>query len=148
MNNNNKAMDSTFAMNKDEASQFQTPPKFKKSDVIMNKSSMNQFLNDVAEQEKSILSAIEAQQNMSGYVSNNLNSFWGNYRFDDFIVSLKTSLYQLSPNINKQNQRDESFTSKDQENNSEVIRTICANKLSNYVANLKMVRDLKFDSIL
>lgn len=68
----------------------------------------------------------------------NFNSFWGNSRFDEIIASLKTSFYQLSPHSNKQTSRDESY-SKDQENNSEIIRKICANKLYSYTANLKMV---------
>lgn len=122
-----------------EASNFQTPPKFKKNEFIMNRSSMDQFLKDVSSHERCVASAIEAQNNMTGFNSTNFNSFWGNCRFDEIIASLKTSFYQLSPHNSKQSSRDETYTSKDSENNSEIIRKMCANKLSNYTANLKMV---------
>lgn len=135
-------MNATYAMSPEgsfaEVSNFQTPPKFK-NEFIMNRSSMDQYLKDVSSHETAVASAIEAQNNMSGFNSTNFNSFWGNCRFDEVIASLKTSFYQLSPHNSKQNSRDETFTSKDSENNSEIIRKMCANKLSNYTANLKMV---------
>lgn len=135
--------DSSFVMNPEssflEANSFQTPPKYKKNEFITNRSAMDQYLKDVSQQEKDISNAIEAQNNMTGYMGTNFNSFWGNCRFDEIIASLKTSLYQTSPHNNKQSARDESFSHNDQENNSEIIRNICANKLSNYTANLKMV---------
>lgn len=123
-----------------EHSSFQTPQKFQSSDFIMDRSHMDQYLKDVSQHEKDVASAIEAQNNMTGYMGTNFNSFWGNCRFDEIIASLRTSFYQLSPHNNKQSSRDESYTSNDQENNSEIIRKMCANKLSNYTANLKMVR--------
>lgn len=106
----------------------------------MNRGAMDEFLKDVSSRETAVASAIEAQNNMTGYNSTNFNSFWGNYKFDEIIASLKTSFYQLSPHNSKQSSRDETFTSKDSENNSEIIRNLCANKLSNYTANLKMVK--------
>lgn len=118
---------------------FQSPTNFKNSSFIMNRTAMDQFLKDVSQNEKSIASAIEAQNNMTGYMGTNFNSFWGNCRFDEIIASLKTSFYQLSPHSTKQSTGDETYTNKDQENNSEIIRKMCANKLSNYTANLKMV---------
>lgn len=118
---------------------FQTPPKFKNSNFIMNRTAMDQYLKDVTQNEKSIASAIDAQNNMTGYMGTNFNSFWGNCRFDEIIASLKTSFYQLSPHSTKQSTGDETYSNKDQENNSEIIRKMCANKLSNYTANLKMV---------
>lgn len=124
-----------------EVNSFQTPPRFKSSDFIMDRNTMDQYLKDVSKNEKDIASAIEAQNSISGYMGTNFNSFWGNCRFDEIIASLKTSLYQLSPH-NKQNPLDETYSNKDQENNSEIIRTMCANKLSNYTANLKMVSSL------
>lgn len=134
---------SSFAMNPEtsfaEANSFQSPPKFNKSEFIMNRSRMDEYLKDFSQHEKDISSAIDAQNNMTGYMGTNFNSFWGNCRFDEIIASLKTSFYQLSPHSNKQSSRDETYSSKDQENNSEIIRKICANKLSNYTANLKMV---------
>lgn len=140
--------DSTFTVNPEvsfvEASNFQTPSKFKNSEFIMNRSTMDQYLKNVSQQEKEIASAIESQNNMTGYIGTNFNTFWGNCRFDEIIASLKTSFYQLSPHNNKQNSQNETYSSKDQENNSEIIRMMCANKLSNYTANLKMVRILKF----
>lgn len=136
--------DSTFSMNSEgsftDANNFQTPPRFNKSEFIMNHNSMDQFLKDVSTCETAIASAIEAQ---TGFNSTNFNSFWGNCRFDEVIASLKTSFYHLSPQNSKQSSRDETFTSKDSENNSEIIRKMCANKLSNYTANLKMVRRIK-----
>jgi hypothetical protein len=136
--------DSTFAMNPEgsftDVTSFQTPPKFKKNEFIMNRSAMDSFLKDVSSHETAVASAIEAQNNMNGFNSSNFNTFWGNCRFDEIIASLKTSFYQLSPHNSKQSSRDETFTTKDSENNSEMIRKMCANKLSNYTANLKMVR--------
>ena len=99
---------------------------------------MADYLKEITQHEKDIASAIEAQNNMT-YMGSNFNSFWGNCRFDEIIASLKTSFYQISPHSNKQNPRDENYSSADQENNSEIIRKMCANKLSNYTANLKMV---------
>jgi hypothetical protein len=135
--------DSTFSMNPEgsfaEACNFQTPPKFKKNEFITNQNSMNQWMKDTMDQETAVNAAIEAQNNMSGFNSTNFNSFWGNCRFDEIIASLKTSFYQLSPHNTKQSSRDETYTSMDSENNSEIIRKMCANKLSNYTANLKMV---------
>lgn len=134
--------DSTFSINPEvsfaEASNFQTPPKFKDSEFIMNRSAMDQYLKNFSQQEKDIVSAIESQNNIGGYIGNNFNAFWGNCRFDEIISSLKTSFYQLSPHNNKQSSQNETY-SKDQENNSEIIRMMCANKLSSYTANLKMV---------
>ena len=137
--------DLNFSMNHEgsftEASNFQTPPKFKKNnEFIMNRGAMDEFLKDVSNRETAVACAIEAQNNMTGHNSTNFNSFWGNYKFDEIIASLKTSFYQLSPHNSKQSSRDETFTSKDSENNSEIIRKMCANKLSNYTANLKMVK--------
>lgn len=133
----------TFIMNQEpslaEAHNFQTPPKIKNSDFITNRTEMDQWIKDVSQHENDIASAIEAQNNMTGYMGTNFNSFWGNCRFDEIIASLKTSFYQLSPHNTKQSSRDETYSSKDQENNSEIIRNLCANKLSNYTANLKMV---------
>lgn len=135
--------DSSFSINPEtsfaDATNFQTPPKFQKNDFIMNRSSMDQYLKEVSSHETAVASAVEAQNNMTGFNSPNFNSFWGNCRFDEIIASLKTSFYQLSPHNNKQNSRDETYTSKDSENNSEIIRKMCANKLSNFTANLKMV---------
>jgi hypothetical protein len=136
--------DATFNVNPDgsflEANNFQTPPKFKASEFIMNRSAMDDYLKNVSQQEKDIASAIDAQNNMTGYMGTNFNSFWGNCRFDEIIASLKTSLYQLSPHSNKQSSRDDNpLSNKDNpENNSEIIRKMCANKLSNYTALLKM----------
>lgn len=139
-NNSNQINNS---MNRDksniDANSFSSPSKFKSSDFIQNKNSMEQYLQEMSQHEKEIASAIEAQHNMSGYIGSNFNTFWGNYRFDEIIASLKTSIYSLSPHNNKQNPLDENYTGKDQENNSEIIRKMCANKLSNYTANLKMV---------
>lgn len=123
-----------------DANSFSSPSKFKSTDFIESKSSMEQYLHEVSQHEKELASAIEAQHNMSGYIGSNFNSFWGNYRFDEIIASLKTSIYSLSPHNAKQNPLDENYMSKDQENNSEIIRKMCANKLSLYTANLKMVR--------
>lgn len=139
---------STFAVNPDgsytEVNSFQTPTKFKNSEFITNRSAMDQYLKDVSQSEKDIASAIDAQNSITGYMGTNFNSFWGNCRFDEIIASLKTSFYQLSPHNNKQNPLDETYSAKDQENNSEIIRTMCANKLSNYTANLKIV---SFDTL-
>lgn len=135
--------DSTFSQKPDgsfaDPNNFQTPPKFKKSELIMDRSTMDQYLKEVSQHEKDISSAIDAQNNMTGYMGTNFNSFWGNCRFDEIIASLKTSFYQLSPHQTQQSSRDETYSSKEQENNSEIIRMMCANKLSNYTANLKMV---------
>lgn len=106
----------------------------------MNKTAMDQYLKNVSQHEKDIASAIEAQNNINGYMGTNFNSFWGNCRFDEIIASLKTSLYQLSPHNTKQSSRDETYSINDQENNSEVIRMMNPNKLSTMTANLKMVR--------
>lgn len=135
------------SMNRDksniDANSFSSPSKFKAGDFIQNKSSMEQYLQEVSQHEKELASAIEAQHNMSGYVGNNFNTFWGNYRFDEIIALLKTQIYSLSPHQNKQNPLDENYMRKDQENNSEIIRKMCANKLSNYTANLKMVNSFE-----
>lgn len=132
----------SFTMNPEgsfaEANSFQTPPKFT-NEFITSRGRMEEFLKDYSQHEKDISSAIDAQNNL---INIGTNSFWGNSRFDEIIASLKNSFYQLSPHNNKQNTRDESYSSKDQENNSEIIRKISANKLSNYTANLKMVSRL------
>lgn len=130
-----KIADETYS----EINTFQTPPKFNNSGFIMNRSAMDQYLKDVSQDEKDISSAIDAQKRITGFIGSNYSSFWGNCRFDEIVASLKTSFYQLSPHTNKQNSLEESYSSKDQENNSEIIRKMCANKLSNYTANLKMV---------
>lgn len=94
---------------------------------------MQQFLCDVAEQEKNVTTAVETQQNIS---ANSFNSFWGSFsESNSFMASLKNLTYQLSPH-SKQT-RDESFSKKDEEN-AEMIRQMSANKLSNYVTNMKM----------
>lgn len=142
-NTSGQNRDGTFAVNQEtsfvDANTFQTPPRFKKDEFITNRSRMEEYLKDVSQHEQDISSAIDAQNNITGYMGTNFNSFWGNCRLDEIVASLKTSFYQLSPHNNKQSSRDETYSSKDQENNSEIIRKICANKLSNYTANLKMV---------
>lgn len=141
-NTSGQLQTSAFSINQDtsynEANSFQSPSKYK-TDFIMNRSGMDQYLKNAEQHEKDIASAIEAQNNMNGYMGTNFNSFWGNCRFDEIIASLKTSLYQLSPHNTKQSSRDENYSINDQENNSEIIRGLNPNKLSNYVANLKMV---------
>lgn len=141
--NNSSWMGNASSSNLDgnftEFNSFQTPPKYKSSEFIMNRANMDQYLNSVSQTEKDVASAVNAQNNLNGYLGSNFNSFWGNCRFDEIITSLKTSFYQLSPHNSKQNPLDESYNKNDQENNSEIIRTMCANKLSNYTANLKMV---------
>lgn len=144
MSHNNSSQFNT-SMNREKsninADSFSSPPKFKPNEFIQDKNTMEKYLKEVSQHEKELQSAIEAQQTISGYVvGSNFSSFWGNYRFDEVIASLKTTLYQLSPHNNKQNPLDENYMSKDQENNSELIRKMSANKLSNYTANLKMVK--------
>lgn len=131
--------DSSFNQNLTDPSNFQTPPKFNNSELIMNRGKMDQYLKNVAQNEKDIASAIEAQNNVFGHMGSTFSSFWGNCRSDEIIASLKSSLYQLSPQSTKQSSRDETYSNKDQENNSEIIREMCANKLSKYTANLKLV---------
>lgn len=104
----------------------------------MTHNQMEEYLKECSQHEKDISNAIDAQNNIIGYMGSNFNSFWGNCRFDEIIASLKTSFYQLSPHNSKQTSQNESYSSKDIENNSEIIRKIPANVLSNYTARLKM----------
>ncbi|KAG5680346.1 hypothetical protein PVAND_009856 [Polypedilum vanderplanki] len=137
LSNNNSSLgsfDSTFAAHSDASYSFQSPSRFNNKEFIMNKKKMEEFLNDVNEQESKVATAIEAQNN---YAATSFNSsFWGNYDVNGFVSSLKNLTYQLSPH-NKQSSRDESFSNKDEEN-SEVIRQMSANKLSNCTTNVKM----------
>lgn len=99
----------------------------------MDKKQMHRFLADVDEQEKNVARAVETQQIIS---TSSFNNFWDSYsESNSFMASLKNLTYQLSPH-SKQT-RDESFSKKDEEN-AEIIRQMSANKLSNYVANMKM----------
>lgn len=125
--------DSTLTHHSDASYSFQSPSRFNKSDFIMDRKRMDEYLNDVNEQEKRIASAAEAQNNLA---VSSFNSFWGGFDVNGFVSSLKNLTYQLSPH-NKQSLRDESFSNKDEEH-AEIIRQMSANKLSNYVANLKM----------
>lgn len=142
-NTSGQMRDSSFNQNFADPSNFQTPPKYNNSDLIMNRGQMEQYLKNIAQNEKDIASAIEAQNNVTGYMGSTFSSFWGNCRSDEIIASLKNSLYQLSPQSTKQSSRDETYSNKDQENNSEIIREMCANKLSKYTANLKLVSFFK-----
>ncbi|XP_070509802.1 transmembrane protein 209 [Chironomus tepperi] len=125
--------DSTLTHHSDASYSFQSPSRFNKSDFIMDRKRMEEYLNDVNDQEKRIASAAEAQNNLA---ASSFNSFWGSFDVNGFVSSLKNLTYQLSPH-NKQSMRDESFSNKDEEH-AEIIRQMSANKLSNYVANLKM----------
>lgn len=117
----------------DSSYSFISPAKFKDSKLLMSPVKMQEYLADVAEQEKNVQKAVETQQNLS---ANSFSSFWGNLtESNSFMASLKNMTYQLSPH-SKQT-RDESFSKKDEEN-AEIIRQMSANKLSNYVANMKM----------
>lgn len=99
----------------------------------MDTKKMQQFLTDVTEQEKNVTTAVETQNNIT---ANSFNSFWGSLsESNGLMASLKNLTYQLSPH-NKQTQ-NESFSTKDEEN-AEMRNLISANKLSNYVANMKM----------
>lgn len=136
MSNNNSSIgsfDSTFALHSDASYSFQSPSRFNNKDFIMNRKKMDEFLSDVNDQETRIASAVEAQSSLA---ASSFNSFWGSFDVNGFVSSLKNLSYQLSP-ANKQSSRDESFSNKDEEN-AEIIRQISANKLSNYVANMKM----------
>lgn len=94
---------------------------------------MQDFLTDVAEQENNVAKAVEAQHSIT---ANSFNSFWGSLdSSSSFMASLKNLTYQLSPHSKQA--RDESFSMKDEEN-AEIIRRMNPNKLSNYVANMKM----------
>lgn len=115
----------------DQSFSFISPAKFSKSEVIMDTRKMQEFLTDVAEQEKNVATAVEAQHSIT---ASSFNSFWGSLE-NSFMASLKNLTYQLSPH-SKQT-RDETFSKKDEEN-AEIIRRMSANKLSNYVANMKM----------
>lgn len=133
LNNSNGAFSDA---NMIDANSFQIPTRQKNTEFIMDRSAMEQYLKDVSQHEKEIEAAIEAQNNIQlGHSGMNQNSFWG--RSDEIVLSLK-SPYQLSPHNSKQSLNDETYKN-DQENNSEAIRNVGANKLSNYTANLKMV---------
>lgn len=99
----------------------------------MDTRKMQEFLSDVDFQEKNVNKAVETQQTLN---ANSFNSFWNSFsESNSFMASLKNMTYQLSPH-SKQT-RDESFSKKDEEN-SEIIRDLKANRLSSYVANMKM----------
>jgi hypothetical protein len=99
----------------------------------MDTKKMQDYLNSVSEQEQNVANAVEAQHNIA---ASSFNSFWGSLDItNSFTASLKNLTYQLSPHSKQA--RDETFSKKDEEN-AEIIRQMSANKLSNYVANMKM----------
>lgn len=84
--------------------------------------------------------------NISG---SSFNSFWNSYKLDDMSNLLKTSLYQLSPSAppSKQTMKEHEsgpYNPIDADVSSEVLKKVSSVQLSNYVANLRMVRPFHF----
>lgn len=96
---------------------------------------------EVTNEEKNNSAFLE-RMNISG---SSFNSFWNSYKLDDMSNLLKTSLYQLSPSAppSKQTMKEHEsgpYNPIDADVSSEVLKKVSSVQLSNYVANLRMVR--------
>uniref|UniRef100_A0A1B0GN24 Uncharacterized protein n=1 Tax=Phlebotomus papatasi TaxID=29031 RepID=A0A1B0GN24_PHLPP len=81
------------------------------------------------------------EENAENSLANNsMNSFWNNYKLDDYSGLLKTSIYQLSPTTiaPKSGTIDEAgFLGADLNGSFEVGKKVSSAKLSHFVTNLK-----------
>lgn len=146
----------TYSLNNSEqntsaSNLFLTPTKNTslKNEFISDQKSLQNYLNSFTEQERNTATAMNIQSNISGF--NTSGSFWSpntNQRnhsvFDDLGMFLRTTLYQLSP-VQTKPSKDEiiysstkSVTPTDYSDESKKVSA----KLSNFVANLRMVSPL------
>ncbi|XP_063707672.1 transmembrane protein 209-like [Culicoides brevitarsis] len=115
-----------------------------KSEIITDTKRIKQYLKETNEAEAKNANILP--DNNLTQTNESFTSFWNNCRFDDLSALLKTSLYQLSPSTNsasspssKQNPlKDETGLGKILDGNSEVLKKIPSEKLSAYVANLRI----------
>lgn len=151
--NLSQSLNASYSLNNSEQNAsfnnvYQTPTKNTsiKNEFIADQLTLTTYLNEVAQQERSLTTALNCtQNNISGY--NTSNSFWSpntshykNGLFEDMAMFLKTTLYQLSP-VQTKSTKDELIysTKSTTPTDSEEIKKISSAKLSNYVANLRMV---------
>lgn len=115
--------------------------------MITDPKRIKQYLKETNEAEAKNASVLpDSHLNQT---NESFSSFWNNCRFDDLSALLKTSLYQLSPSTNattsptsssKQNVKDDHMNvlGKNLDGNSEILKKIPSEKLSAYVANLRL----------
>ncbi|GAB0090352.1 transmembrane protein 209 [Sergentomyia squamirostris] len=111
---------------------------FAKEQMITDEVSLKNYLKETSMQEARALLEENAENSLT---TNSINSFWNNYKLDDYSGLLKTSLYQLSPTavVPKPGTMDENgfFTGTDLNGSFEVGKKVSSAKLSHYVTNLK-----------
>lgn len=110
------------------------------SDIITEEKELKQYLKHVtAAEEINMMSTTKSMEQTGTFAS-----FWNNYRFNDLTALLRTSLYQLSPTpaVNAMSMKPKDDLTggigKELTTNSEELRKIPSDKLSAYVANLRM----------
>lgn len=117
-----------------------------KSEMITDAKRIKQYLKETNEAEAKNANILQSVDSSLHQNNESFTSFWNNCRFDDLSALLKTSLYQLSPSStsaspsSKQNVKDDhtNVLGKTLDGNSEVLKKIPSEKLSAYVANLRL----------
>ncbi|XP_018795793.1 PREDICTED: transmembrane protein 209 [Bactrocera latifrons] len=129
MSGNNSAMINTNSL-------MESYQKYKREELITDEESLKNYLKEFSIHEQSMNETADVSQH---YNTGSVNSFW-NY-CNTAANMLKTSIYQLSPLTNPATPSKQSATEdgglKFMDSNSEVIRRISSEKLSQYVANLR-----------
>ncbi|XP_059614998.1 transmembrane protein 209 [Phlebotomus argentipes] len=111
---------------------------FAKDQMITDEQSLQSYLKETSLQEARALLEENAENSLA---NNSINSFWNNYKLDDYSALLKMSIYQLSPTAAapKPGAVDEVgfFSGTDLNGSFEVGKKVSSAKLSHYVTNLK-----------
>ncbi|CAD7003566.1 unnamed protein product [Ceratitis capitata] len=126
---NNSSMNNTNSF-------VESYPKYKRDELITDEESLKQYLKEFSIHEQSMNETADLSQH---YNTSSVNSFW-NY-CNTAANMLKTSIYQLAPMTTPSTPSKQSATEdgglKFMDHNSEIIRRISSEKLSQYVANLR-----------
>uniref|UniRef100_A0A336K9D8 CSON005613 protein n=1 Tax=Culicoides sonorensis TaxID=179676 RepID=A0A336K9D8_CULSO len=115
------------------------------SEMITDAKEIKKYLKETNEAVAKNANILSSPDQSMGQTNQSFSSFWNNYRLDDLSALLKTSLYQLSPSTSgtsKQNLKEDHSSSGLSKGldagNSEVLKKIPSEKLSAYVANLRL----------
>lgn len=146
-NQHNASLNQNNSLNSTNASFTSPYKKYAKDEVITNEKELQHYISELNKQKETA-----DTHNFSSSFHNSSISSLSNY-FNSAANLLKTSLYQLSPSMTPTSQKkpsggkDEGKTT-DLNGHSEMIKRISSDKLSQYVANLRMVSFLGFYSLV
>lgn len=136
-NQHNASLNQNNSLNSTNASFTSPYKKYAKDEVITNEKELQHYISELNKQKET-----PETHNLSSSFHNSSISSLSNY-FNSAANLLKTSLYQLSPSMTPTSQKKPSGKDEgkmtDLNGHSEMIKRISSDKLSQYVANLRMV---------